>query len=374
MCHSMRVTHENQRSYQSGTCALLSFVLLLAAASSGAQSQEPAIVADPALVIEEILVTGEQPGPALWSASRDGKTLWILGMHAPLPAKMTWRSRQVESRISESQVVVRWVQLETDIEMGFFARLAAVPAVMAVGDNPKGVKLKDRVAPGAYEQWERLKQKYIFRHGNSVEKLRPAFAASELRAQARIKTGLSAPKPGAVVWPEVQRLAKKHRVRILEPEVRMSIQVDKPREVIGRFRAAQLDDAECFAKSLARFEEDLVLMKTHANAWASGDLEVLRKIPPPDPTLDCERLLWTLVMNGSLLKQLGTPETTDKADRARLEFERGLKAVNEVWVSTVEDALRDHSLVFALVPLGALFDSNGPLRALRERGFVVVEP
>jgi len=29
---------------------------------------------------------------------------------------------------------------------------------------------------------------------------------------------------------------------------------------------------------------------------------------------------------------VGTPETADKADRARLEFERGLKVVNEVWV------------------------------------------
>ena len=134
-------------------------------------------------------------------------------MHAPLPAKMTWRSREVESRITESQVVVRWVQLETDIEVGFFAKLAAAPAVMAVGDNPKGVKLKDRVSPEAYEQWERLKQKYIFRRGNSVEKLRPAFAASELRSQAMSKTGLSSPKPGAVVWPVVQRLAKKHKVR-----------------------------------------------------------------------------------------------------------------------------------------------------------------
>ena len=351
--------------------ALLSFVLLLA---GGAQSQEPAIFADPAPVIEEILVTGEQPGPALWSATRDGKTLWILGMHAPLPAKMTWRSREVESRISESQVLVRWVQLETDIEAGFFAKLAAAPAVLAVGDNPKGVRLKDRVAPEAYEQWERLKQKYIFRRGNSVEKLRPAFAASELRSQAMAKTGLSSPKPGAVVWPEVERLAKKHKVKILEPEVRMSIQIDKPREVVRRFREAQLGDAECFAKSLARLADDLELMKTHANAWATGDLEVLRRIPPPDPTVDCEQLLRTLMMNGSLLRQLGTPESADEADRARREFERGLKAVDGVWVSTVEDALRDHSSVFALVPLGALFDANGPLRVLRERGFVVVEP
>ena len=349
--------------------AFLSFVLLLAAASSAAQSQEPVTVADPAPFIEEILVTGEQPGPALWSATRNGKTLWILGMHAPLPAKMTWRSREVESRIAESQVIVRWVQLETDIETGFFAKLAAVPAVIAVGDNPKGIKLKDRVSPEAYEQWEGLKQKYIFRRGNSVEKLRPAFAASELRSQAMIKTGF-----GDVVWPAVQRLAKKHKVEILEPEVRMSIQVDKPREAIRRFREAQLGDAACFANSLARLEDDLELMKTLANAWATGDLEVLRRIPPPDPALDCEQLLMTLMMNGSLLTQLGSAETADQADRARLEFERGLEAVNGVWVSTVEDVLRDHSSVFALVPLGALFDADGPLQDLRERGFVVVEP
>ena len=115
----------------------ISFVLLVAVASGGAQSQEPATFADPGPEIEEILVTGEQPGPALWSATRDGKTLWILGMHAPLPAKMTWRAREVESRITESQVVVRWVQLETDIEVGFFAKLAAAPAVMSVGNNPR---------------------------------------------------------------------------------------------------------------------------------------------------------------------------------------------------------------------------------------------
>jgi len=352
----------------------LFFVLLLAAAPSGAQAQEPAATADSAPVIEEILVTGEQPGPALWTATRDGKTLWILGMHAPLPAKMTWRSREVESRIKESQVVVRWVQLETDIEVGFFAKVAALPAVMAIGDNPKGVKLKDRVSPEAYELWAQLKKKYIFHHADSVENLRPAFAASELRSAAMIETGLSSPKPGAVLWPAVQRLAKKYKVKILEPEVRMSIQVDKPREVIRRFRETQLEDAECFANSLARLEQDLLVMKTHANAWASGDLEVLRKIPPPDPTLDCQQLLWTLMLNGSLLRELGTPETANKASHARDEFERGLKAANDVWVSTVEDALRDHSSVFALVPLGALFDVNGPLRALRERGFFVVEP
>ena len=44
------------------------------------------------------------------------------------------------------------------------------------------------------------------------------------------------------------------------------------------------------------------------------------------------------MMNGSLLRQPGTPETADQAKRSRHEFERGLEAVNEVWVSTVESA------------------------------------
>jgi len=360
MCHSDYVTLGSKD-------ALLCFMAMLAAAPGGAQPQEPP-------PLEEILVTGEQPGPALWSATRDGKTLWILGMHAPLPATMTWRSREVESRIAESQVVIRWVQLETDIEVGFFAKLAAVPAVMALGDNPRGVTLQDRVTPEAYELWQQLKRKYIDRRGNSVEKLRPAFAASELRSQAISKTGLSSPKPGAVVWPEVQRLAKRHKVGILEPEVRMSVALTHPRELIEKFREAQLGDSECFARSLARLEDDLVLMKSHANAWASGDLDWLRRIPPPDPGHDCEQLLRALILNGSLLSQLGTPDAAHEAERARVEFERGLGAVNETWVSTVEDALRAHSTVFALVPLATLFDADGPLEMLRGRDFVVVEP
>ena len=175
------------------------------------------------------------------------------------------------------------------------------------------------MAPEAYEQWEQLKQKYIFRRANSVEKLRPAFAASELRSQAMAKTGSSSPEPGAVVWPAVQRLAKKHKVRILEPEIRMSIQIDKPREVIRRSAKHSWGTPSASRNRSRDSQGDLELMKAQANAWAIGDLEVLQRIPPPDPTLDCEQLLMTLMLNGSLLKQLGTPGTADKADRARLD-------------------------------------------------------
>ena len=50
-------------------------------------------------LLEEVLVTGEQPGPAMWKVKRGDHTLWIVGTLTPLPSKMTWRSQQVEDVI-----------------------------------------------------------------------------------------------------------------------------------------------------------------------------------------------------------------------------------------------------------------------------------
>ena len=55
-------------------------------------------------VIEEVLVTGVQPGPGLWRVTRptdDGEhVLWIMGQYHTLPKKMEWRSRELEAAIA----------------------------------------------------------------------------------------------------------------------------------------------------------------------------------------------------------------------------------------------------------------------------------
>lgn len=348
--------------------ALVSLALILAAVVAGAQSQTDAVV-EPT-VVEEVLVTGQQPGPGLWRVTRDGKTLWILGMHGPLPQKMTWVSRDVESIVAESQRVVRWVKIETEIEASFFAKLRALPAIVTMNHNPGGARLQEVVSEEAYRQWQTLKARYA-RSANSLEKMRPAFAVTELRGKALHAEGLSEADPEAVVWPAVRRFAKQHKVEILEPELVISLKVDKPSEAIKQFRAARLPDAECFARSLSLLESDLDAMKAHANAWATGDVEVLRQIPRPDPGTDCWQLLLSSLVDGSLGRGSGAEEL---AENARQEVLRVFKEQNELWVRTVEDTLRENSSVLAVVPVSTLFDPQGPLQTLRDRGYEVDEP
>src|SRR5687767_14561157 len=72
-------------------------LLVLASLAPVAHAQAP---------IEEVLVTGEHPGPGLWKVTRDDSTLWILGTHTPLPTQLTWRSQQVEWVMTEAQQVI----------------------------------------------------------------------------------------------------------------------------------------------------------------------------------------------------------------------------------------------------------------------------
>jgi hypothetical protein len=60
--------------------------------------------------LEEVLVTGQQPGPGLWRVTRPGDphghVLWILGNHSPLPKNMTWRSTELAAVLAASQAVL----------------------------------------------------------------------------------------------------------------------------------------------------------------------------------------------------------------------------------------------------------------------------
>ncbi len=91
---------------------LAALVLGLHLSVAGAQSPDAGVAPSPedAVPLEEVLVTGQQPGPGLWKVTRpaagNDHVLWILGSYGPLPKKMQWRSTELEAVLRESQEVI----------------------------------------------------------------------------------------------------------------------------------------------------------------------------------------------------------------------------------------------------------------------------
>ena len=193
------------------------------------------------VVIEEVLVTGVQPGPGLWRVTRptdDGEhVLWIMGQYNTLPKQMEWRSTELEAAIAGSQELL--AEPEVDAEMGAFAKLGALPALIGVRNNPDGRRLEELMPIQLYARWLALKAEYLG-YDQDIEKWRPIFAAFELYRKAVERAGLTY---SPVVWPVAKKSAKKHRVKITTPTV--SVTIEKPRAMIKEFKDEPLNDLPC---------------------------------------------------------------------------------------------------------------------------------
>jgi uncharacterized protein YbaP (TraB family) len=309
---------------------------------SGAASQ------DPTATLDTVLVTGEQPGPGLWKVSKGDHVLWILGAQYPLPKDITWKANEVERTIAQSQVVI--ADASAKFEVSFFRKLTLLPAVYGARKNADGATLKDLLSPQLYARWEALKAKYIG-HDSGVERLRPMVAANELYGKALAKSGLAR---NGMIWERVRSAAKKDNVRIVEPEA--SIPLDDPKQAIRDFKDTTGDlDVQCLAATMKRLETDLNAMRERANAWATGDIEALKKLPAPSQQDACRAALSS---NAHL---------HEKVDAA-------MRQIDQTWLAAAEIALRDNTSSFAVLPMDELLRSDRRLAMLRERGYSVEEP
>jgi len=334
-----------------GRVALAGTVLLLAAGAAPAQAVAPPQAgSDPP--IEEVLVTGEHPGPGLWKVTRpsdaDGHVLWILGSYGPLPKKMSWRSRELESVIRSSQELIE--PPAVNAKVGPLGGVTLLPTLVGVRRNPDGARLQDVVPPALYARWLPLKERYLGRD-DDVEYWRPIFAARELYVTALKESGLV--QYGAV-WPVVEKLARRARLEITSPEV--SFKVDKPRAAIKEFKNEPLDDLECFERTIARLESDLELMRVRANAWATGDVEKLRALAPVDQASACI----AVALNSSVMRDRGYTDLPERLAAA--------------WLEAADAAFARNASTVAVLSMDRLLAPNGYLDRLRARGYVVEDP
>jgi uncharacterized protein YbaP (TraB family) len=298
--------------------------------------------------IEEVTVSGEQPGPGLWKISKDGHVMWVLGSLQPLPKKMSWRSRSVEATVAESQALL--VAPKVDAGIGFFKGMTLLPSMLGARKNPDGATLQEVLPPDLYARWLALKARYIGRN-EGIEKWRPIFAAAELYEKAIAKSELTTQSD---VLPVVKKIAKQHKIELIEPT--LEIEIEKPGQAIKQFKKSSLQDIACFTKTLDRLETDLDAMRARATAWAVGDVDALRRLPYPDQFGACG----SAILNSPIVQDRGLQDL--------------LQRVESLWLEQAQAALARNEVTFAVLPLSQLLRTDGYIAKLQARGYAVEAP
>ena len=221
-------------------------VLFLGAQACGHAQSDP--LPPTSTPLDEILVTGERPGPGMWRISKNGHDLWILATLEPLPKNMTWRSLVVEQRIASSQVVLS--SPDVDIDVGFFRGLTLIPALLRARKSPDGRTLEEILPHDLYIRWLALRVKYL---GSYDEHKRPMLAASDVFDSALNQSGLAS---NGMIWNVVERAAHKDHVPV-QP-VLLKLKMDDAKGAVRDLgKIPQEAEIGCFAKTVERLEVDL---------------------------------------------------------------------------------------------------------------------
>jgi uncharacterized protein YbaP (TraB family) len=283
--------------------------------------------------IEEVLVTGEHPGPGMWKVLHGDHTLWILGTHSPLPQRLIWRSQEVEFAISEAQQVM-------DVYSASFSLRGGNPLAM------KGKPLRRLLPRRAYSQWRALKAKYIGDY-DGIETALPVTAALILRSNAFARAGLG---NSDVVLRELHRLAQAYNVPVTNDHQVTKVIASMPSDAESERRGVAF-----LVETMKNLEDDLRAARARANAWAIGDIDALRAQAAEDT-------------NVAQLYASSWPYLSD-AELAALAQETDAK-----WLGAAEKALRRNQTTVASLPIFMLLRPDGLLAKLRADGFEVIEP
>ena len=327
---------------------LLQIVVLAALLQPPARTSASVPASAPAPELDAVLVTGEQPGPGLWRVSANGHELWILGTLRPLPAKMRWRSTQVDSIIARSRQVL--APPDVNIDIGFFKKLTLIPTLLRARKMADGRTLEQSLRPETYARWRALKALYL-PNSSEVEKYRPIVAAQELYRNALERSGLESNED---IWEQVKQTAAQHQVPVTP--VTVSPEIDDPKGTLKELQQIALaQEVSCLVSTMQRLETDLPSMRLRANFWSRGDVEALKAMPHVDQRMACFDAVASV------------PTLRERLLKTRQQLE-GL------WVAAAQIALTNSPCTFAVLPIGDLLREDGVLSQLRSRGFEVQEP
>lgn len=312
-------------------------------------SPVPAIADDGIRTEATVMVTGEQPGPGLWLVRKGGNELWILGTISPLPANFHWRTQQLDTVIGSAQEVMYAPSLSVNAKVGKLRALTLLPSLIGVKHNPGGKRLDQVLPPATYLRWSAFRDRFLGDRG--ADKLRPAFAANALWKAAIKRSGMS---DKDVVKEAVAAAVARHNPKVTL--VRETITITDPKAAIRRFKAGELQDRACLDRTLDRLGQDMEVLRSRANAWATGDVAALRAMPQADQYQACVEA----ITESGIGRSLGMGDVA-----ARLQAQ---------WLAKADAALAANAITFAVLPMRDLLRPGGIVDILKAKGYTVLAP
>lgn len=303
--------------------------LAVAIGGSGA-GQTAHTTADPeGTVVQELVVTAHEGGPAWWRVSNADSTVYVLGIPEALPKGLRWDMTLIRRRLAGAHELIEPPVVTAGLG-DLFALLNARRRFRSKGpmENALPAELRARFLaerarlnrdPRAYSGWT------------------PLVAALLMVSDFRRRAGLEAREPAGTVT----RLAQNQGVRIV-PAGRF--------RAVSVIRAAEMGLSQsgpaCLADALDEIDAGAPQARSAAEGWARGDVAA---------ALTAER---------GYEKCLGSlPEGADVATQAMSDT-----------TATIAAALTVPGHSVAVVNLRTLLAQGGVLQGLQARGYTVATP
>ena len=288
--------------------------------------------------LEEVVVTGERPGPGMWHVHRGAANVWILGSISPLPRDITWHAAKVEEVLQSTSQVLVQKPIELSIPRVLWMLIADRKYLLVGG----GKRLKDVMPPDQHERFA-IQRSKVGEDADKWEHYRPIIATAFLQQAAFHKVNLSMRLDlGAAL----RKLAEKHGVRIEEVKVAGASDM---LEALKTMPPAT--ERICVEASLHTIESGLPRLLERAQAWADGNVDRIENLPELKEVDACRNAL-------------------DEGKGASDVIVR----IRETWLENIEKYLRHDGTTIAVINLDMLLERGGLLEQLRTRGYEVDAP
>lgn len=318
--------------YRLGALAL---ALALGLAAPAAFAQVPIAPAQPvpgdpdAVLVEELVVTARDKGPAWWRVSDADTTVYVLGAPSIAPKHMAWDRSVFERRLAGANEVILPFQ---DVRVKFKGALGAAFNLMRLKSS---TPFEETLDPATRARFVAVRER-LGKPAKHYGTKNPLAAGLVLATDYRDRSNLTNADPTKLI----KLLAQQAKV----PVVQKSYDLGPLMGAVIRTTPAQ--GRACFDEVLAQAEAGPGVTLAAARAWADGGVRA---------ALDNER----------------TYERCMAVVPGAAAFDARIKADQ---VAAIKAALQRPGHAIAVVPLRPLLAQGGVLDQLRNAGFTVKTP